>query len=76
MNVYVTCNNEEDAIKMKAVEWPQHFSHYKSMVIFSNTQGQAKSAIGEKISAKFELVRDFMHVLVTCKNKNDPTKNN
>ena len=26
--------------KMKALEWSQHFSHYKSMEIFPNAQGQ------------------------------------
>ena len=26
--------------KMKVLEWSQRFSHYKSMVIFSNAQGQ------------------------------------
>ena len=26
--------------KMKELEWSQHFSHYKSMGIFSDTQGQ------------------------------------
>ena len=26
--------------KMKALEWSQHFSHYKSMVIFPDAQGQ------------------------------------
>ena len=26
--------------KMKALEWSQHFSHYKSMEIFPHTQGQ------------------------------------
>ena len=26
--------------KMKALEWSQHFSHYKSMGIFPNAQGQ------------------------------------
>ena len=26
--------------KMKALEWSQHFSHYKSMVFFPNAQGQ------------------------------------
>ena len=25
---------------MKALEWSQHFSHYKSMEIFPDTQGQ------------------------------------
>ena len=27
-------------LKMKALEWSQHFSHYKSMGIFPNAQGQ------------------------------------
>ena len=40
MVVLVTCKNEEDPSKMKALEWSQHFSHYKSMGIFSNPQGQ------------------------------------
>ena len=26
--------------KMKALEWSQYFSHYKSMGIFPDTQGQ------------------------------------
>ena len=34
--------------KMKVLEWSQHFSHYKSMGIFPNAQGQLthKSLIG------------------------------
>ena len=28
------------ARKMKALEWPQHFSRYKSMGIFTDAQGQ------------------------------------
>ena len=34
--------------KMKVVEWSQHFSHYKSMGIFQNAQGQLthKSFVG------------------------------
>ena len=34
--------------KLKALEWSQHFSHYKSMEIFPNTQGQVthKSLVG------------------------------
>ena len=27
-------------LKLKALEWSQHFSHYKSMMIFPNAQGQ------------------------------------
>ena len=44
------------------------FSHYKSMGNFLDAQGP--------IWPKFELVRDFMHVLVTCKYKKDLNKNN
>ena len=36
----VTCKNEEDKSKMNAQEWTQHFSHYKSMGIFPDAQGQ------------------------------------
>ena len=39
MVVLTNCKNEEDSSK-KALEWSQHFSHYKSMGIFSNAQGQ------------------------------------
>ena len=34
MVVLVTCKNVEDPPKMKAIEWSQHFFHYKSMGIF------------------------------------------
>ena len=35
-------------LKMKAQEWSQHFSHYKSMGIFPDAQGQLthKSLVG------------------------------
>ena len=34
----VTCKNEKDPFKMKALEWSQHFSHCKSMGMFSDAQ--------------------------------------
>ena len=34
MQLLVTCKNEEDQRKINSLEWPQHFSHYKSMGIF------------------------------------------
>ena len=40
MHVLVTCKNGEDQIKMKALECSQDFSHYKSMGIFPDAQGQ------------------------------------
>ena len=52
--------------KMKALEWTQHFPHYNSMVAME-TSG--------RIWPNFELVRDLMNVLVTCKYEEDPIKN-
>ena len=47
-HILVTCKNKEDQSKIKALEWSQHFSHYKSMGIFSDAQGQLthKSLVG------------------------------
>ena len=45
--------------KMKVLEWSQHFSHYKSMGIFPDAQGQLthKSLVGScPISNKFEIL--------------------
>ena len=36
----VTCKNEEDHPKIKVLGWSQHFSHYESMGIFPDAQGQ------------------------------------
>ena len=46
--VLVTGKNEEGPIKMKALECSQYFSHYKSMRIFPDAQGQLthKSPVG------------------------------
>ena len=56
--------------KMKELECSQDFSHYKSMGIFPDAQGH----LGP-IWTNFELVRDVMDVLVTCKYEEDPIKN-
>ena len=55
--------------KMKALECLKDFSHYKTMGFFSDAQ------VLDRIWLKFELVRDIMVVLLTCKNKEDPIKN-
>ena len=44
--------------KMKRLEWSQHFSHYKCMGIFPDTQGQLtpQSLVGSgQISISFEI---------------------
>ena len=38
--VLIVCKNEEDPLKLKALEWSQHYSLNKSMGIFPNAQGQ------------------------------------
>ena len=60
-------------LKMKELECSQDFSHYKSMGILQSTRA-AKSAVLGRIWPKFELNRDIMVVLVTCKYEEDPIK--
>ena len=52
----------------------QHCSYYKSM-FFLNTQGELtlQSMIG--FWPNFELIRTLMGFLITCKNQEDPIKN-
>ena len=40
MYILVICKNEDESIKMNELEWSEHFSHYKSMGIFQDAQGQ------------------------------------
>ena len=54
--------------KLKALEWSQHFSHYKSIGIFPNAQGHVTPK-------SLEPIRDIMGLLVACKNEEDPIKN-
>ena len=61
--------------KMKELGCSQDFSHYKSMWIFSKRSRAANSAVLGPIWPNFELVRDVMDVLVTCKDEEDPIKN-
>ena len=61
--------------KMKELECSQDFSHYKSMGIFARRSRAANSAVLGPIWPNFELVRDVMDVLVTCKYEEDPIKN-
>ena len=56
--------------KMKELECSQDFSHYNSMEIFPDAQGQLTS----QSWSNFELVRDVIEVLVTCKYEEDPIK--
>ena len=71
MHVLVTCKNEDALIKMKGLEWSQHCSHYKSMGIFPDAQGQ----LTPQSWPNFELICTLLVVLITCKNEEDPIKN-
>ena len=55
--------------KMKELECSQDFSHYKSMGIFPDAQGQLTP------QSLVRSGRDFMDVLITCKYEEDPIKN-
>ena len=61
--------------KMKEQEYSQDFSHYKSMGIFPDAQGQLTPQSLVRFWPNFELVRDVIDVLVTCKYEKDPIKN-
>ena len=61
--------------KMKALEWSQHFSHYKSTGIFLRRSRAANSTIQGLIRPIFEPILAFIVDLVTCKNEEDPIKN-
>ena len=61
--------------KMKELECSQDFSHYKSMGIFPDAQGQLNPQSLVRSGPNFKLVRDVMDVLVTCKYEEDPIKN-
>ena len=60
---------------MNELAWRQHFPIISLWEIFRHSRA-ANSVVSGPIWPKFELVRDFMHVLVTCKYKKDQIKNN
>ena len=70
MVVLLTCKNEIDPIKMKALKCSQH-----NILIFLRRSRATNSVVGGGILQKFKLIQGFMHDLVTCKNKEDPMKN-
>ena len=59
--------------KMNELAWRQHFPIISLWEIFRLSRAANSVFIGP-IWPKFELVRDFMHVLVTCKYKKDKIK--
>ena len=76
MPVLVTSNFDDDLIKNERASMETAFSHCKSTGDFFRRSRAANSVVSGRIWPKFELIQDFMHVLVTCKYKEDRIKNN
>ena len=74
--VLVTCKNEKDPIKNTGSRVLTRFPPPPiiSMGIFSNAQGAANSAVCGQIGPKFELIQDYIVVLITCKMKKIQSK--
>ena len=75
MHVLVTCKNEADRIKN---EGAGVFTRFLPLLVygdFSRRSRAANSAVLGPIWPNFELVRDVMNVLVTCKYEEDPIEN-
>ena len=70
MVVLLTCKNEEDLIKNEGAR-----ELTRVYVVFSDAQGQLTPTSAVGIQQKFNLIQAFMVVLVTCKNEEDPIKN-
>ena len=61
--------------KMNELAWRHHFPIISLWAIFRRSRAAAcNSVVSCRIWPKFELIRDFMHVLVTCKYKKDGIK--
>ena len=75
MHVLVTCKNEEDQIKNEGARLFTRFLPLYVYGDFTRRSRAANSAVHNSIWSNFELVRDFMVVLLTCKNEEDPIKN-
>ena len=75
MHVLDTCKNEEDPIKNEGARVFTRFLPLKVYGDFSRRSRAANSAVLGLIWPNFELVRDVMDVLVTCKYEEDPIKN-
>ena len=75
MHVLLTCKNEDDRIKN---EGARVFTRFLPLLVygdFSRRSRAANSAVLGPIWPNFELVRDVMDVLVTCKYEEDLIKN-
>ena len=65
-----TCKNEEDPIKNEDARVLTRLN-----VVFSRRSRAVNSKVSNEILPKFELIQAFIVFLVTCKNEEDPIKN-
>ena len=75
MHVLVTCKNENDRFKNEGARVFTIFLPLQVYGDFFRRSRAANSAVLGPIWPNFELVRDVMYVLVTCKFEEDPIKN-
>ena len=75
MHVLDTCKNEEDPIKNEGARLLTRFLPLLVYGDFFRRSRAANSAVLGPIWPNFELVRYIMDVLVTCKDEEDPIKN-
>ena len=69
MVVLLTCKNEDPINNKGAIVLTRLY------INFSDAQGQLTLQSSMESPPKFELIQAFMVVLVTCKNEEDPIKN-
>ena len=70
MGFLVVCKNEEDPIKNEGARVVTTL-----FIDFFIRSQAANSKVSDGILPKFKLIRAFMVGLVTCKNEEDPSKN-
>ena len=75
IHVLITCKCEKDPIKNSGENVMTLFNPIISLWDFFIRSRAANSAVLGPIWPNFELVRDVMDVLVTCKYEEDPIKN-
>ena len=75
MHVLVTCKNEDDRLKNEGARVFTRFLPLEVYGDFFRPSRAANSAVLGPIWPNFELVRDVIDVLVTCKYEEDPIKN-
>ena len=74
--VLVTSKSEEKGpSEKKTLQCSQYFSHYKPMCSFQTLNGGLLHSLSPGLLWwNFELMRDFMVALITCKNEEDQIK--